>query len=329
MSDKENSSETRPALPDSASRVFLTACQALQATAAACAPDFTAAVEILADCGGKVVTTGVGKSGLAARKMAATFASTGCPAFFLNASDALHGDLGMVSAGDVVVMLSNSGTTHELVKMQPVLRRVGARCLGLFGRTGTDLARSLDLVLPVVAETEGCPISLAPMASVAATLVLGDALAAALMEKRGFTQEDFALRHPAGNLGRRLILRVRDVMHKGGELPVVRPKAPLRDVVAELTRTNLGGLCVVEPGSEALVGFISDGDIRRALMRDDPFALDAETLMTREPVIASPEQRLGEVMDLMENPQRRIYVVPVVDDGRRVCGLVRMHDIIG
>lgn len=315
-------------LPESAVRVFETAGAALRATAEACAVDFPAAVDLLAGCCGKVVTTGVGKSGLAARKIAATLASTGCPAFFLNASDALHGDLGMVGAGDVVVMASNSAATHELVKMLPVLKRVGAGTVGLFGRTNTDLARGLDVVLPVVAESEGCPLSLAPMASIAATLVLGDALAAALMERRAFTVEDFALRHPAGILGRRLVLTAADVMHAGDELPAVPPDAGFREVVAELTRSNLGGLCVVEAADSRLAGFISDGDVRRALMRDDPFSLTAVDLMTVDPVCVAPGQRLGELLDLMETPKRRIYVVPVVDSEKRALGLVRMHDIL-
>jgi len=316
------------ALPEAALRVFETAGAALRATAAAGAADFPAAVELLAGCGGKVVTTGVGKSGLAARKIAATLASTGCPAFFLNASDALHGDLGMVGGGDVVLMASNSASTHELVKMLPVLKRVGAGTLGLFGRTNTDLARGLDVVLPVVAESEGCPLSLAPMASIVATLVLGDALAAALMQRRSFTAEDFALRHPAGTLGRRLVLTAADVMHGGEELPAVSPGAGFREIVAELTRSNLGGLCVVHPADSRLAGFISDGDVRRALMRDDPFSLVAEQLMTGNPICATPGQRLGELLDLMETPQRRIYVVPVVDAENRALGLVRMHDIL-
>ena len=315
-------------LPPEAARVFDAALAALTRTRERVAPRFAAAVDMLMECGGKVVVTGVGKSGLAARKIAATLASTGCPAFFLNAGDALHGDLGMVGHGDVVVMLSNNASTAELAGMLPTLRRIGARTLGIFGRDDTDLAQALDLVLPVAVETEGCPLDLAPMASTLASIAVGDALAASMMERRGFTLEEFALRHPGGSLGRRLLLTAADVMHRDDRISVLPASASLRDLVAALTRTPLGAVCISDDGTH-LDGLVSDGDVRRAIMRDHPFDLTAADIMTREPVTVLPTQSLGEVLDLMENPQRRIYVVPVADGQRVIHGLVRMHDIMG
>lgn len=315
-------------LPPEAARVFDAAVRALVSTRESVAPRFAAAVEMLLGCTGKVVVTGVGKSGLAARKIAATLASTGCPAFFLNAGDALHGDLGMVAGGDVVVMLSNHANTGELAGMLPTLRRIGARTMGIFGRDDTELGKALDLVLPVEIPSEGCPLDLAPMASTLAAIAVGDALAAAMMGRRGFTPTDFALRHPGGSLGRRLLLTATDVMHRGERIAVLPPETTLRDLVGALTRTALGAVCISADGVH-LDGLVSDGDVRRAIMRDDPFHLTAADIMTRNPVSVIPDAALGDVLEVMENPQRRIYVVPVIDEARVIHGLVRMHDIVG
>ena len=315
-------------LPAEAARVFDAAINALISARGSVAPRFAAAVEMLLACAGKVVVTGVGKSGLAARKIAATLASTGCPAFFLNAGDALHGDLGMVGPDDLVLMLSNNANTGELAGMLPTLRRIGARTMGIFGRNDTELGKALDLVLAVEISAEGCPLDLAPMASTLAAIAVGDALAASLMGRRGFTPTDFALRHPGGSLGRRLLLTASDVMHRGDRIAVLPPEATLRDLVAALTRTALGAVCVSADGAH-LDGLVSDGDVRRAIMRDDPFHLTAADIMTRNPVSVAPDAALGEVLEIMENPQRRIYVVPVIDNVRAIHGLVRMHDIVG
>jgi len=288
---------------------------------------FPQAVEMLVNCHGKVVVTGLGKSGIIGRKIAATLASTGRPAFFLNAADALHGDLGMVGSGDVVLMLSNSASTRELQSMLPSLRRMGVATLGIFGRTDTELATNVDLVLHARIPSEGCPLELAPMSSSTVALVIGDALAACLMERRGFSPEDYAVFHPGGQLGRRLLLTAADVMHKGDAIPSVGEEVLLRDMVTELTRTNLGAVCVVDRDG-VLAGIVSDGDIRRALMRDNPFALSATDLMTPQPVTVAPETRLDQVLAVMENPDQRIYIVPVIDSERKIAGMVRMHDII-
>lgn len=315
-------------LPAAARRSFDAAGEALRLTSAAITTRFGAALALLETCPGKVVVTGVGKSGLAARKLAATFASTGRSSFFLNASDALHGDLGMVGAGDVVVMLSNNAATEELLRMLPSLRKIGASVLGIFGREDTELARACDVVLPVIVSAEGCPLNLAPMASTLASIAVGDALAAVLMEKNGFGPDDFALRHPGGSLGRRLLLTAADVMQKRENVSILPPESDLRALVAGLTRHPWGAVCISADGTH-LAGVVSDGDIRRAIMRDHPFELRASEIMSANPVTLRPEMNLGEVLGVLENPQRRIYVAPVVSDDSAILGLVRMHDIVG
>ncbi len=314
-------------LPNAAEKAFAAATEALRLTSLAVTPVFSAALDLLESSPGKVVVTGMGKSGLAARKIAATLASTGRPAFFLNAADALHGDLGMVTRDELVVMLSYNAATHELVRMLPALRKIGAKVLGIFGRDDTELAKAMDVVLPVVVPLEGCPLNLAPMASTLASIAVGDALAASLMDRRGFTPEDFALRHPGGSIGRRLLLTAADVMHKRDKISVLAPSATLRDLVAALTRTPLGAVCISEDG-EHLDGMVSDGDIRRAIMRDDPFSLQAADIMSHQPVTIAADLPLGEVLALMERPERRIYVVPVVGPDLAILGLLRMHDIV-
>ncbi|QQL45615.1 KpsF/GutQ family sugar-phosphate isomerase [Sulfuriroseicoccus oceanibius] len=317
-------------LPDpsvEAARVFDAEIAALHSVRDSVLPTFNRAVELILEASGKVVVTGLGKSGLIGRKIAATMASTGRTATFINAADALHGDLGMVARGDVVLMLSNSAATNELVLMMPTLRRLGVKVIGIFGETETELARSVDVVLHARISAEGCPLELAPMSSSTAALVVGDALAAALMKDVGFSESDFALYHPAGSLGRRLLLTAEDVMHRGESFSVVTPETSFRELVSEMTRTNLGAVCV-ENGDGTLAGVITDGDVRRTIMREDPFQLVARDIMTENPVTIRPQAKLAEVLAEMEMPKRRIYVIPVVDDEQRIAGLVRMHDIV-
>lgn len=306
--------------------LFSAEIKALEDTCQAIEQPFVRAVEMILAAPGKVVVTGLGKSGIIGHKIAATFASTGQTAIFLNAAEALHGDLGMVNQGDIVIMLSNSAATAELVAMLPSLRRIGAQTIGLFGSSETRLARSVDLLIPIIATTEGCPLKLAPMASSTATLVVGDAIAGALMQRRGFRAEDFALYHPAGMLGRRLLLKVEDVMHRDQAIAAVNLKCPMRQLVAEMTRTALGAIGVVE--NQQLIGIISDGDVRRAITRDNPLELTAADIMTPNPTVTHPNASLGEVLDLMESPQRKIYVLPVVDENQTFLGIIRMHDIV-
>ncbi|MEM6299689.1 MAG: KpsF/GutQ family sugar-phosphate isomerase [Bacteroidota bacterium] len=286
-------------------------------------PTFDAVISLILEMCGKVVVTGVGKSGLIAHKISATLASTGTPSVYLNASEALHGDLGMVSKGDVVLMLSKSGTTIELVKMLPTLEKVQAKTVGILGNPNTRLAQSLDFVLDGSVETEGGMHDLAPMCSTTLALVIGDAIAEALMQARKFQPEDFALFHPAGQLGRNLLLTAADVMHP---LPICRRTDSLKAVLVEMTRKNLGAVCVCD-AQNRLEGIITDGDVRRWFSQNESLAATAEEIMTKQPVTLAPQMKLAEVMSVLENPKRQIYVAPVVENG--ICvGVLRMHDVL-
>lgn len=284
-------------------------------------------VDLLQQASGKIVVTGLGKSGLIGRKIAATFASTGSPAVFLNAAEALHGDLGMVGAGDLVLMISNSAATDELRTMLASLQRIGARCIGLFGRTDTPLAAEMEVVLDISAPREACPLNLAPMSTTTNTLVIGDALAAALMQARGFTPDHFALYHPGGNLGRRLLLRVRDVMHTGpADTPEVAPDTPLCEALKQMSAVNLGGIVITE--QKRILGVFTDGDLRRRIVEGCALDQPIATVMTRDPITVAASMRLGEVLDLMEGTTRKIYFVPVSDENGLLCGALRMHDVV-
>lgn len=274
-----------------------------------------------------MVVTGIGKSGIVAHKIAATLASTGTPAVFLNAGEALHGDLGMVNKADVVVMLSKSANTAELAHMLPSIRQIGSCLVGIFGAVNTPLARACDVVLDVSIENEACPLSLAPTTSTTVSMVMGDALAVALMDRRGFTPEDFALYHPAGFLARRLLCQVRDVMWKGSDLPTCSPNAQLRDAMAEMSRTNLGAITVVDRNQRVL-GILTEGDIRRLYCSSADPNLSVETVMTPNPKVIHEDCRLGEALDLMESGNRKVYVLPVVDESGTHIGIIRMHDIV-
>jgi len=310
---------------ETAEQVFRDEISSLNATLARIEPAFNQAVELILTLRGKVVVTGLGKSGLIGAKISSTFASTGTPAIFMSAAEALHGDLGFVSRGDAVLMLSNSGTTVELVKMLPSLEAMGIPIIGLLGKENSPLGSRCTMVLNAGVEREACPLNLAPMSSTTVALVIGDALAAALMKARNFQPTDFALRHPGGSLGIRLLLKVDDLMHRGDELPVIRPDASFREVVAESTRPNLGAACVVDK-DHCLVGIVTDGDMRRSLLRENVLEARAEDIMTRNPVAIESEGSINAALELME--ARKIYVLPVVEPGsRRLVGMIRMHDI--
>lgn len=285
-----------------------------------------AAALILASAG-KVVVTGVGKSGIVGHKTAATLASTGTPAVFLNAGEALHGDMGVVCAGDVVLLVSNSGETAELLRMLPSLRKIGVKTIGLLGKPASTLAEQLDLVIPVEIGEEGDALNLAPMCSTALSLVAGDTLAAILLTERGFGEEDFAVLHPGGTLGRRLLLSASDVMQRRHEVATIDTSASFQDIVTALTKFPLGLVCVVGERDDVL-GVITDGDVRRAVMEKRYEDL-AESMMTRTPVTIRETDRLSEVLQVMENPERRIYAVPVVNGDDCLVGVVRMHDVLG
>jgi len=310
--------------------------EALALVAARINGRFAQACEMILACRGKVVLTGVGKSGLIAQKIAATMSSTGTVAIFMHAGDATHGDLGMVGAGDVVLILSYSGATDEILALLPSLKAIGARIVAMVGDGDSDLARAADCVLDIRVPAEAGPLQLAPTCSTLAALALGDALATALAKARNFQVEQFALFHPGGAVGRRLLLRVRDLMHAGEANPLVGPDATIEEIVHELTEKRLGGVNVVaDRASLRLLGIITEGDLRRALaQRERFFALRAADIMTANPVTIHPDERAQRALELMENVsggdarRGQIYVLSVVDEQGRAVGFVRLHDLM-
>jgi arabinose-5-phosphate isomerase len=286
------------------------------------------AVDLILDHRGKVVVTGMGKSGHIARKIASTLQSTGTPSVFLHPTEAGHGDLGMCQPGDPVVMISKSGCTAELLDLIAPLRELEARFIGILGNVRSPLAAEMDVVLDATVEREADPESFMPTASTMVALALGHALAVALMQARGFTAEHFRRYHPAGQLGQNLRIRVQQAMHSGGEVAWVNPDDSLKHVVIEMSQRPLGAACVVSD-DRRLLGLVTDGDVRRALKKhDDIRTLRAADVMTASPTTVAPDALLHEALSLMENRPSQIYVLPVVDVRTRVClGLLRLHDI--
>jgi arabinose-5-phosphate isomerase len=309
-----------------AQRVFDIEAGALQHLRGRLGAEFSRAIEVLLDCRGKVVVTGVGKSGIVCRKIAATLASTGTPAFFLHAGEGSHGDLGTLERGDVLVAVSNSGETEEVLRILPVARRFALPLVAMTGRVDSTLGKAADVTLDVSVPEEACPHGLAPTASTTVTMALGDALAVALLEERGFSVDDFALLHPGGALGRRL-LRVEDLMHAGADLPIVRDDAPLGETLLEITSKRLGVTGVVDAGDE-LLGIITDGDLRRGLERAaDIRTLRAGDLMTRSPKTITPDAIAGQAVAMME--RHRITALFVLAQGtRRPAGVIHLHDLL-
>jgi arabinose-5-phosphate isomerase len=288
------------------------------------------AVELLAACRGKVVVVGVGKSGNIAQKMAATLTSTGTVSVYLHPSDALHGGMGVVTQGDVVVVLSNSGETAEIVELLPYLQHRGVPIIALVGDLRSTLARRATVALDASVDKEACPLNLAPTTSTTVAMALGDALAMTLMRVKRLTPEDFALNHPGGRLGKRLSLRVCDLMHAGAENPTVRATASLLEVVSEIGRGGLGAVNVVDEEGR-LVGIITDGDVRRTLQKgrlSDLESLTGGEMMTRDPVVVAPDLLAHAALRLMEERPSQISVVPVVDERGASVGLLRVHDIV-
>lgn len=300
----------------------------LAAVRARIGASFDRALDLLLACRGKVVVTGVGKSGLVGRKIAATFASTGTPALFLLASEGSHGDLGVLARGDVLVAASYSGETKELLHLLPLAERLGIPLVVLTGAPTSSLGRAADVALDVSVPEEACPLGLAPTASTTATMAIGDALAVALFEERGFTAEDFALLHPGGALGRRL-LRVEDLMHRDDALPRVAPDASLKDTIAEISGKRLGMTTVVDPVG-SLLGVITDGDLRRGLERStDIRTLVAGDLMTHDPRTIERSALAAQAVAVMERSPRPITALIVLEDGtRRPVGVIHLHDVL-
>ena len=296
------------------------------------ASDIDPAIDLLAKCKGKVIVLGVGKSGIIGQKIAATLTSSGTAALFLHPSDALHGGLGIVTSDDAVIMLSNSGETDELLELLPYLKHRNVPLIAIVGNVKSSIAERADVKIDASVDQEACPLNLAPTASTTVALAIGDALAMTLMRAKGLTENDFASNHPGGQLGKRLTLRVADLMHSGSQNPTIAPDAAWMEIVSTITHYGLGAVNVVN-GDGRLAGVITDGDLRRSLQRiaakDLAFAnITCDELMTRDPVVTTPETLAYDALRLMEDRPSQISVLPVVDKGQKCVGLIRLHDIV-
>ena len=307
--------------------VLQTEAEAISALSARLDQKFYDACDLILKCEGRIVVTGMGKSGHIGNKIAATLASTGTPAFFMHSGEASHGDLGMITEQDMVIALSNSGETSEITLLLPLLKRLGIPLIALTGNPGSTLARSADIHLDVSVSKEACPLGLAPTSSTTATLAMGDALAVAVLEARGFTEQDFALSHPGGNLGRRLLLRVSDIMHTGSAIPLVSSASTLKDTLLEMTAKGLGMAGVVDAASNRLVGIYTDGDLRRTFekMPDVETAMVVE-FMTANCVTIEAGRIASEALKLMHD--KKINALMVVDAEGQVQGALNMHDLL-
>ena len=300
---------------------------AIQALKARIDEQFVRACEFMLNCRGRIVVTGMGKSGHIGGKIAATLASTGSPAFFVHPGEASHGDLGMITAQDVVLALSNSGGTDEILTIVPLIKRLGAPLIALTGNPDSRLANEADVHLDVSVEREACPLGLAPTSSTTATLVMGDALAISLLESRGFTADDFALSHPGGRLGKRLLLHVADLMHSGEALPIIHQQASLADALMEMSEKGLGMTTVIDD-DDRLCGIFTDGDLRRVL---DHGQINVQTMKISEAMIRTfttieKDQLAAEALQLMDS--KRINALPVVGEDGRLIGALNMHDLL-
>ena len=291
--------------------------------------NFAAAVNLILECQGRTVITGMGKSGLIGRKMAATLASTGTPSFYLHPAEGIHGDLGMVTASDVVIALSNSGETGEVLNILPSLRRIGAKIIAMVGNANSTLGKNADVILDVGVSKEACPLGLAPTSSTTAALAYGDALALALLKKHNFTASQFAIFHPGGSLGRKLLLTVGNIMHKGEENPTVLADTTVQEALFVITDKGLGAVSVVDQNG-IMQGVLTDGDIRRGLSKGVDFLQrPVSELMTANPKTITEDKLAAQALHLMEsNKPKPITVLPVLDEKRKVIGLLHMTDLV-
>jgi arabinose-5-phosphate isomerase len=313
-------------LIDSGRRTVRLEQEAVAALESRIGDSFVRACELIFACKGRVVVTGMGKSGHVGHKIAATLASTGTPAFFVHPGEASHGDLGMIIRGDVVIAISNSGNSPEIITLLPILKRLGIPMITMTGKLTSPLAEAAEVSLDIRVSSEACPLDLAPTSSTTAALVMGDALAVALLEARGFTAEDFALSHPGGILGRRLLLRVSDLMHAGERVPKVQPNTSLLNALGEITAKGLGMTTVVD-GSDALLGVFTDGDLRRAVDKGhDIRHVSIENIMTRSPTSVLSNALAAEALTVMEN--RKITALVVVNEQNHAVGVIHMHDLL-
>lgn len=315
-------------LLETAKRVLQIEAEAVLALQSRLNGDFAKAVEIILACKGKVVVTGMGKSGLICQKIAATMASTGTPTFFLHPAEGIHGDLGMLAKGDVVIAISNSGETEEVCRILPVIKRMGLPLVAMSGKPKSTLAMAGDVHLDISVAEEACPLGLAPTASTTATLAMGDALAVALLEQRGFKAEDFALFHPGGALGKRLLLRVEDLMHSGGELPLVKVDTPVKEALFEITSKKLGITGVVDAAG-TLVGVFTDGDLRRAMEKGvDVLAEPIQTVMSQNPKRILRSNLAAKALQKMEEFSITSLFVFEDDAALTPIAIVHLHDLL-
>jgi len=312
-------------LKELASEVITIESNALDALQQRLGDNFYQACQLLLNCKGRIVVTGMGKSGHIGGKIAATLASTGSPAFFVHPGEASHGDLGMITADDVVLAISNSGGTEELINILPLIKRLQIPLISMTGNAESQLASYADINLDISVEKEACPLNLAPTSSTTVTLALGDALAVCLLKLRGFTADDFARSHPGGKLGKRLLLTVSDIMHQGDEVPVVTSDTLIKDALLEISEKGLGFTCVAD--NQKLVGVYTDGDLRRSLDEQvDVHTTAISTVMTSSFSTSSTTQLAVEALNLME--EKSISAIPVLDDKQQLVGAINMHDLL-
>ena len=300
--------------------------QAIQGLSRKIGASFNEAVVLLAKCPGRVIVTGMGKGGIVGQKISATLSSTGTPSLFLHSAEAIHGDLGRVTKEDVVLAISNSGETEEVIRMLPLIKKIGAKLIALTGNVKSTLAKHSDVVLDVSVKKEACPLGLAPTASTTATLAMGDAIAVCLLKKKGFREEDFAFYHPGGALGKRLLLKVEDIMRKGPANPVVGEEALIKDVLFKITEARAGAASVIDKRKK-LTGIFTDGDLRRHLETDGQLASRAvKDVMTKNPVTISKDRLASEALRILK--EKRIDELPVVDPKGRPIGMLDVQDLL-
>lgn len=326
MNDVEHGQTGQTSLLQAARRTFDTEIEALRALRERLDGSFAAACHVCLACAGRSVVTGMGKSGHIARKIAATLASTGTPAFFLHPGEAGHGDIGMLTRADVLLALSNSGESAEVLALLPYAKRLGVPLIAMTGNRDSTLARAAEVHLDVAVAAEACPHNLAPTSSTTAALVMGDALAVALLTARGFSADDFARSHPGGSLGRRLLLHVEEVMRRGDALPCIAPEAPLAEGLVEMTRKGLGMTAILD-GEGCILGVFTDGDLRRALdRRIDVHRATMSQVMTRGGHSIGPRELATAAAQLME--RHRVTALLVTDEGRHLIGALNVHDLM-
>ena len=290
--------------------------------------NFVNAVELMFECKGRTIVMGMGKSGLVGRKIASTLVSTGTPSLFLDPAEGMHGDLGAIMRSDIVLMISNSGETEEILKIVPNLKKMGMKIILLTGRPASTLANFSDIVIDVEVEREACPFNLAPTASTTTALAVGDALAVVLLKKRDFRLEDFAFLHPGGHLGKKLLLKVDEVMHSGEDNPIISEEKSMKDAVIEITSKQLGATSIVNDKG-IIVGIITDGDLRRAIEKyDNLLEKKVKEIMIKNPIVIESGKLAAEAVHIMEDRPSQIMVLPVVDKERQPIGMLRIHDLV-